>query len=123
MANSNKDLLYAILAMDAYNQGYARGIEHDQSKIGSATVKRREEFTSDEEYAAWQAAGFYASAYEIDGAVVISYRGTDAILELFCTDGPIMNGDFDEPSIHLASKFYNAVAAGGADWSKQQMAT
>ena len=77
--NISKDLILAILSQDAYNQGYDRGIEHDKTQIGSATVKPREEFTSDTEYQEWQAAGFYASAYNTPFGTVISYRGTDGV--------------------------------------------
>ena len=43
---------------------------------------------------------------------MISFRGTDGGLgELILTDIPIAgNDDFDEPEVHLASKFYRSVA-------------
>jgi len=85
-----------------------------------------------------QAAGFYAISYTISdgskvdgldtGDTVISYRGTDAasdlwdsfelaeLGELILTDIPIaLNDDFDEPSIHLASQFYQSVLASSGD--------
>ena len=74
----NPDLMYAILAMDSYNQGYDPGIQHGETQIGTASVKPRDDFTNDEEYAAWQAAGFYGAAYSSGDEIIISYRGTDA---------------------------------------------
>ena len=73
--------------MDSYNQGYGRGIEHGKTQIGAATVLDRESLGIDNtKYQAWQDAGFYAIAYDVDGSgpsglagkTVISYRGTDA---------------------------------------------
>ncbi|MCP4071883.1 MAG: hypothetical protein GY742_09125 [Hyphomicrobiales bacterium] len=76
MSVSN-ELMYAILAMDAYNQGYETGIEHDESTIGTATIAPRKEHTSDIEYQDWKDVDFYAAAYSYNGRTVISYRGTD----------------------------------------------
>lgn len=72
-------LFRAILAMDAYNQGYAPGLKGVGGKIGKATIlKDALDKTIFPEGAA-QAAGFYAVAYELaDGSKVISYRGTGA---------------------------------------------
>jgi hypothetical protein len=33
---TEKDLLLALLSLDAYHQGYERGIEHDKLQIGAA---------------------------------------------------------------------------------------
>ncbi len=64
-------LMQAILAMDAYNQGYNKGIDHGETQIGLAT------FSDDKGDTEAQTAGFYAVAYNYDGQTVISYRGTD----------------------------------------------
>jgi len=82
----SKDLFLAILSMDSYNQGYGRGIEHGKTQIGAATVLDREGLGIDNtEYQAWQAAGFYAIAYDVAGSgdagldgTVISAQNTDA---------------------------------------------
>jgi hypothetical protein len=68
-------LLRAILAMDAYNRGYAPGIKNlggGGSQIGEVTI-----LNYDLPNGA-QAAGFYAVAYSTAaGGKIISYRGTD----------------------------------------------
>jgi hypothetical protein len=73
-----KDLLYSILAMDSYNREYGEGVKVAGDKIGSATFIPHNEYDiSEPQFLAWQAAGFYAAAYQLpDGEVVISYRGT-----------------------------------------------
>lgn len=38
---TEKDLLLAILAMDAYNQGHQQTIAHGKDLIGESTVLRR----------------------------------------------------------------------------------
>ena len=99
MSISNK-LMYAVLAMDSYNQGYGRGIEHNSLKIGSATgidEKGDSEAIS---------ASFYASAYSYKDETVASFRGTDSELELLATDFPLAgSNDFDEPQVHLVSQW------------------
>jgi hypothetical protein len=74
----SQDLLLAILSLDAYNRGYAPGIEglgDLGSKIGNATIIKQSD--PDEDSAEF-AAGFYAVAYQLeDGTRIISYRGTD----------------------------------------------
>lgn len=125
----SKNLLLAILSMDSYNRGYGAGIsdggENDSDGlgksgfIGSAIIVAR---SNDIDYQEWQDAGFYSIAYDTDYGTVISYRGTDnasdlcgfleacPVGELIFTDIPIArNDDFDEPSIHLASQFYQGV--------------
>ncbi len=37
MSVSN-DLMYALLAMDAYNRGYGEGIKHNKTQIGTASL-------------------------------------------------------------------------------------
>ncbi|HKK86062.1 MAG TPA: Mbeg1-like protein, partial [Roseovarius sp.] len=85
----SKDLLLSILAMDAYNQGYDRGIEHDKTNIGPASVKETstELLGSDENFDSFdQLSDFFALTYEIDTSKVdglgtgevIAFRGTDS---------------------------------------------
>ncbi len=76
----NKDLFLAILAMDSYNRGYGEGVSglSESGQIGGATIR---EFKVGEQDG-WEAAGFYAIAYDMTGVAgfgagerVISYRG------------------------------------------------
>ena len=69
MTVSDRDLFLAILAMDSYNRGYGAGLTDESldesGQIGNAQVLSRQALgISDAEYAAWQAAGFYAVAYQ-----------------------------------------------------------
>ncbi|MBH1974060.1 MAG: hypothetical protein I8H94_03185 [Rhodobacteraceae bacterium] len=85
----SKDLYLAILSMDSYNRGYGAGIadggENDPDglglggSIGAASIKTLDELgVTVSDYAAWQAAGFYAVAYDDPTyGRIISYRGTD----------------------------------------------
>lgn len=73
-----KDLLLAILSMDAYNREYGAGIEIGSVDVGTTSFNDHEETgVTPVEYAAWQAAGFYAVSYDTPDGTVISYRGTD----------------------------------------------
>jgi hypothetical protein len=60
--------------MDAYNQGYGRGIEHDKKQIGLARVVKQSDTKPDSEAVS---VDFYAIAYDTPYGTVISYRGTD----------------------------------------------
>ncbi len=95
----SKDLLLAILSLDAYNRGYGEGIKGLGglgSKVGPAQIATDSETTASTKDIA-QSAGFYAIAYELDKAVedlpahttIISYRGTDKNFSLF----PSRDGD------------------------------
>ena len=76
----NRDLFLAILAMDAYNRGYAQGIAEldDFGSIGKATVAQQSNTRPDS--AEFQS-NFYAVAYDWNGEKVISYRGTDDLIK------------------------------------------
>ena len=92
-----KELLLAILSLDAYNRGYGAGIEglsdEPGTKVGPASILN---FHLPE---GAQSAGFYAIAYKLDEAVeglpkdsvIISYRGTDNP-GLLSTDSDIWRG-------------------------------
>ncbi|MCP4095678.1 MAG: hypothetical protein GY748_05495, partial [Planctomycetaceae bacterium] len=89
--NISKDLLLAILSMDAYNRDYGAGITGlggKGTKIGTATILDDSDVLKDGNGdRVDEAAGFYAVSYKItDGSsvdgldtndVIISYRGTD----------------------------------------------
>ena len=117
----NRDLLLAILAMDSYNRGYGQGITglDETGQFGNVTIR---DFRIGEQ-AGWQAAGFYAIAYQVpagaaDGidtsTTVISYRGTDNNLGTFFGAGgsDLVNGyglsvgAYGAPQVYLAIKFY-----------------
>ena len=81
-------LRLAILSLDAYNRGYNSGFSDSDANdrdglgesgpVGGATIIFRESLGIDQtKYAEWQAAGFYAVAYQVGGQTIISYRGTD----------------------------------------------
>ncbi len=113
----SKDLLLAILSMDAYNRGYEPGISGlggSGSVIGTATMGDGSEILVDNQgNPIDQAADFYAVAYtDASHGNIIAYRGTDTFDdEVLAVDYPIaFNADFDEEEIHLASRFYRAVA-------------
>jgi Lipase (class 3) len=71
MSTETDDLFLSILALDAYNRGYAAGTNIDGTGVGTAT------FVRDTDTSAAQADGFYGIAYDWNGKTVISYRGTD----------------------------------------------
>lgn len=74
---------FALLAMDSYNVGYSPTIDrpaasapgwatnfdpHNPSGIFAPVTEE------------WKDASFYAQAYQLDGRIVISYRGTDNVI-------------------------------------------
>jgi hypothetical protein len=80
----NRDLFLAILSMDSYNRGYGVGVKKlsETGTLGGATLLA----ATAEQQRGWQAAGFYALAYDMTGVSgfaagerVISYRGSDNI--------------------------------------------
>ncbi|GJL65542.1 MAG: hypothetical protein NPIRA05_05130 [Nitrospirales bacterium] len=109
MNTPSDELMYAILAMDAYNRGYNPGLVYEGNSIGTATVTQQSETSPNSPEVN---AGFYAVSYEWNGETIISYRGTDSLLfELPLVDYPIaFNDDFDEAQVHLASQFFHAVS-------------
>ncbi|MBN9219437.1 MAG: hypothetical protein J0I79_15950 [Mesorhizobium sp.] len=101
--------------MDAYNREYGANLNLSGSGIGTAIVKEHEQIRiTPSEYSDWQAAGFYAAAYDWNGETVISYRGTNAdTLSKFVADA--WNGylvgagrPFQEQAF-LAADFFQAV--------------
>jgi hypothetical protein len=106
----SSELMYAILAMDAYNRGYNPGIAGlggMGSQIGTATVG----IDADDPEGVAQAAGFYGLAYQWNGETIIAYRGSDSYSDYVGVDLALaINDDYDEAQVQLASKFYQAVA-------------
>lgn len=115
----------AKLSMDAYNQGYGKGISHGKTQIGSANiVKDSEQMFLDPNAPEGTStvakdAGFYAVSYTMGaGETVISYLGTDQNISIpFWSDtgSDLWNGYGtslgDPTSYHgkLAAEFYQAV--------------
>ncbi|MEX2492945.1 MAG: hypothetical protein WD425_14415 [Nitrospirales bacterium] len=69
--STSSELMYAILAMDAYNRGYNPGILLSGSQVGTATITTDSE-TTPETSGDGHAAGFYAVAYQWNGETIIS---------------------------------------------------
>ena len=121
----SKDLFLAILSMDAYNQGYNKGLDHGKTQIGSATKKTDSTLVFTDPNAdpddtpPDEAVSFYAVAYDVPGArvdglsdtTVISYRGTDQPGSEFpLTDFPLSTfGQWRDPQIAFAQQFYKSV--------------
>ena len=108
---SSDDLLKAILAMDAYNQGYDKVIDHGETQIGNATLGIQD--VSAEAFSA----GFYAVSYSTNFGTVISYRGTDKwgnnpFTNTSGSDVPAFalgGGVWNVAQARLAAEFYQAV--------------
>ena len=114
----DSELLKAILSLDVYNRGYLPDLflgEFSDSigtKIGNAEIYRNGGG------AEAQSKGFYAAAYSYEGETIISYRGTDELVDL---DDPIIGGDIwngygvgagspEGNQAALAFQFYRQVA-------------
>ena len=71
----SKDLLLAILSMDAYNRGYNPGIadlsDTVGTQIGTATISNRSSSLANSPEVA---AGFYAVAYAWNGDTIMASR-------------------------------------------------
>jgi len=110
----NRDLFLAILAMDSYNRGYGAGISglDESGALGNATIRQ----FSVGEQDGWQAAGFYALAYDMTGVAgfaagerVIAYRGTDNPSVDILQGYGIGLGQGYGPQALLAMEFYNSI--------------
>jgi hypothetical protein len=79
MTAIDNDVILAILAMGAYDQGTDVGLGDVGAQIGDATWLRDSSTVLDE--GAGLSAGFYADEYSLSGKMgaqtVISYRGTN----------------------------------------------
>ena len=75
------DVFRAILALDSYNRGY--DAEVDISALGGSTTQLGTATLGDQKGdAEAQAASFFAQSYTYNGETIISYRGTDALLDV-----------------------------------------
>jgi len=76
-ANEKKDLVLAVLAMDAYNQGYDAPI-NSASQIGNYLVGTDSSVLRDSENNRLDIpSSFFATSYSSGNEIIISYRGTD----------------------------------------------
>jgi hypothetical protein len=75
MSTTDKLLMTAILSMDAYSQGYNRGVflgaADKPVNIGDATFVRKSDSNPS------TANGFYAQSFLWNGKIIVAYRGTD----------------------------------------------
>ncbi|MFN0193060.1 MAG: hypothetical protein ACKVP5_13970 [Aestuariivirga sp.] len=101
----NNDVFYAILAMDAYNQGYGAGIVGVGAEVGNASIIRTTLATETEAVDE----SFAATAYRWNGETIISYRGTDSITGDAGDWGG--GGGFQTDQAWLGAQFYRAVIA------------
>lgn len=84
----SRDVFMSLLALDAYNREYDQSLFVNGNAVGRARVLDRNELDlGTSKFAEWQAAGFYAIAYQLPDEVVISYRGTS------------FNNGFDETTL------------------------
>ena len=90
----SQELMYAILAMDSYHQGYDSTLAHGKNQIGGATkiVESSQVLVDENGQPIDEAASFYATAYDYEGGIVISYRGTDRGFSDFSDTGDVLNG-------------------------------
>lgn len=96
----------AILAMDCYN----RYITSDGSPpLNVAFDKLLDKPVSEIAQSSVESASFYAFAYNVDGTIVIAFRGTDAELDQ-TTGWPIGIGGVPEQAM-LAAEFVRSVQA------------
>ena len=76
--STSSELMYAILAMDAYNRGYNPGMVLTGSQIGTATISTdstrefRDPGADPKDPTPDQAAGFYAVAYAWNGETIMA---------------------------------------------------
>lgn len=110
----NRNVFLSLLALDSYNRDYNVGLELNGDELGNAQVIDVINVIGQSKYLEWQAAGFYASAYNWNGETIISFRGTDNI-EIFAQASDLwrgwaIGGGFTEPDqAGLAINFYEAV--------------
>ncbi|MFN0194027.1 MAG: hypothetical protein ACKVP5_18980 [Aestuariivirga sp.] len=72
----NRELMMAVLAMDAYNRGYDAGtvVSGTSSGIGTAEYLTQSDVATG---SPGRDESFYAVAYRWNGETIVSFRGTD----------------------------------------------
>ncbi len=104
----DSNLLRAILAMDAYNQGYDAGVVGVGNNIGNAMFLRDAVDATVFPEGTAQAASFYAVAYTVGTETIISYRGTDSLIFDPFTGWPVAFGSTTSSQAAAASPSDNA---------------
>jgi hypothetical protein len=71
---TSRDLFLAIRSLDSYDRGYGVSINglDEIGQLGSAVLKA----ATEEQKAGWEAAGFYAIAYELPADYIEGLSGT-----------------------------------------------
>ncbi len=105
-------LMKAILAMDSYNRGYNEGLQITTGnviglQVGNYTITQQSDILNG---SAEVDASFYAIAYQYNGETVISYRGTDSLIDPI-TGWPVGAGAETAPQATMSFDFYNTVDA------------
>ena len=83
----SKDLLFALLFLDAYDRGFGAGLEDRETGltnegIGHARVVDRREVGVDVDvYDQWKEVSSHAEAYATSYGRVIAHRGTDSLAD------------------------------------------
>ncbi|MBU6338395.1 MAG: hypothetical protein KGQ36_00255 [Rickettsiales bacterium] len=116
----NKDLMNAILAMDAYNRGYVPKINDGSvigNEIGNAVIGSDSKDLGNNVNGERvdQSSSFYAISYTYGGETIISYRGTDKISDDLTTGWTLGVGVYNSDQAILAARFYQMVLAGDSD--------
>jgi hypothetical protein len=114
MTVTKQDVMYALLALDAYNRHevedkrkMSEGANAISTQIGSATWNKSSDGIENEQGATLdgsQAAGFSASAYTYDGVDVIAYRGTDFPTSLRKGDASLCSLQNPAPLIDIVNR-------------------
>jgi hypothetical protein len=113
-----KELMMAVLAMDAYNRGYDPGLVIDNNLqtrgVGSATFDRESDVNIG---TLGRSESFYAVSYTWNGEKIISFRGTDNNAIDPNTGYGISLDIPTGPQAFLAAEFYRSVVGDGNRYS------
>ncbi len=107
----NPDIIYAILSLDSYNRGYGAGIILSDSSIGNYSIAQSSSDLIG--LAPTSNIGFYAQVYTLGTEKIISFRGTDNLVQ-DAAEGWILGGGFTTaPQGMAALDMYEAVVGDG----------
>ncbi len=126
---TDNSLMLAVLAMNAYDEGYGAGINVGDNNTGIGPNLGNAKVTTvvEQILSSAKSDGFAATAYTLsDGTSVIAYRGTDnpTLLNLLFPDGilggsdlsayPLAIGSYTTAQSIDAAQFYLAVLGTGS---------
>lgn len=107
----NQDIVYAILSLDSYNRGYGAGIIVSGTSLGNYSISDSSSILLEE--GSDSSIGFYAQVYTLGTEKIISFRGTDNIVQ-DAAEGWILGGGFTTaPQGMAALDMYEAVVGDG----------